>query len=94
MGDDIFLKGLGFCDLLTSIVILLLHYQVVWVGWKLALIASAYLFIKGILFRSNLISLVDLFAGLYVIVLFFGGKTVLSFVIAFYLFQKAVLSLA
>lgn len=94
MGDNIFLKVLGVCDLLTSFGVLLLHYQTGWVGWKLTLIFSGYLLVKGVVFRSNLISLIDLFAGLYVIVLFFGGKTVLSFVIAFYLFQKAALSLA
>jgi hypothetical protein len=94
MGDDFLVKGLGILDLLAAATVLMLHYDVAWVGWRAAVFFAAYLFIKGYFFKSSIISLVDVFAGVYIILLAIGAKTILSFVIAFYLFQKSVFSLA
>ncbi len=95
MGDDIFLKGLGVMDLLASVITLLLHYEIHLVGWKIGLLCASYLIFKGVFFRTNIISLIDIIAGMYIVILFiFSIKTIASFIIAFYLFQKAVLSLA
>jgi hypothetical protein len=53
-----------------------------------------YLFVKGWVFRESLASIMDILCGIYVLVLMFGFSTFVSWIIAIYLFQKAVFSLA
>jgi hypothetical protein len=83
---------LGIGDLLSAIVVVLLHYDLI--GWRVGLVFVAYLLIKGWLFREDLNSILDIFCGLYMFVMLFGLTTIISWVVAIYLFQKAVFSLA
>jgi hypothetical protein len=85
-------KLLGVADLLSALVVILLHYEIV--GWRIGLIFVAYLLIKGWLFREDLNSILDILCGVYMFVMLFGFTTIISWVIAVYLFQKAVFSLA
>jgi hypothetical protein len=83
---------LGIGDLLSAIVVVLLHYDLI--GWRVGLVFVAYLLIKGWLFREDLNSILDILCGLYMFVMLFGLTTIISWVVAIYLFQKAVFSLA
>ncbi len=85
-------KLLGIADLLSALVVVLLHYQII--GWKTGLLFATYLVIKGIIFRKDITSLIDILSGAYMIVLSFGFSTFITWVIAIYLFQKACFSLA
>ncbi len=85
-------KLLGTADLISAVVVILLHYDLV--GWRIGLLFAAYLIIKGWSFRSDINSVMDILCGLYMILLVFGLSTFVSWVIAIYLFQKAVFSLA
>ena len=86
-------KLLGFMDLLSAAAVLLLHYDLI-IGWRIGLIFVAYLMIKGFIFRTDISSLLDVLCGIYIFVMLFGFTTVVSWVVAVYLFQKAVFSLA
>ncbi len=87
-----FVKLMGFCDLMAAAVVLLLHYDII--GWRLGFLFVAYLLAKGWLFRTDIASLMDVLCGVYMFIMLFGFTTVISFVVAAYLFQKAVFSLA
>jgi hypothetical protein len=87
-----FVKMLGVADLLSAVIVILLHYD--FLGWRWALAVAAYLLIKGWLFRESIVSIIDLLCGIYVFVMMFGLTTVVSWVVAVYLFQKACFSLA
>ena len=85
-------KLLGIGDLLCAIVVVLLHYDLI--GWRIGFLFVCYLLIKGWLFREDLNSILDILCGLYMFVMLFGLTTIVSWVVALYLFQKAVFSLA
>jgi hypothetical protein len=85
-------KFLGVMDLLSAVTVILLHYDII--GWRIGLIFVAYLIIKGWIFREDINSIMDILCGLYMFVMLFGFTTFISWVVAIYLFQKAVFSLA
>lgn len=85
-------KLLGAADLLSAVAVVLLHYDLI--GWRIGLIFVAYLIIKGWLFREDLNSVMDMLCGIYMFVMLFGFTTIVSWVIAIYLFQKSVFSIA
>jgi hypothetical protein len=85
-------KLLGVADLLSAIAVVLLHYDIL--SWRIGLIFVAYLMIKGWLFREDINSVMDILCGIYMFVMLFGFTTIVSWVIAIYLFQKSVFSLA
>jgi hypothetical protein len=85
-------KLLGIGDLLCAIVVVLLHYDLI--GWRIGFLFVAYLLIKGWLFREDLNSILDILCGIYMFVMLFGLTTIVTWVVAIYLFQKAVFSLA
>ncbi|MBW2972552.1 hypothetical protein KY359_05950 [Candidatus Woesearchaeota archaeon] len=85
-------KLLGIMDLLSAGVVLLLHYNLL-IGWRVGIIFVAYLILKGWLFRQDINSVMDILCGIYMFIMLFGLTTVISWVVAIYLFQKAVFSL-
>ena len=84
------IKILGFFDLLTALIIFLLHNNLV--GWKIALIAFIYLMIKAVVFFGDIMSILDGVTGIYIIVLLLGFHTFLTYIFIIYLVQKAVFS--
>jgi hypothetical protein len=84
-------KLLGIADLLAAVVVILLHYDIL--GWRIGFIFVAYLIIKGWLFRTDINSIMDILCGLYMFVMLFGFTTIITWVVAIYLFQKAIFSL-
>jgi hypothetical protein len=85
-------KLLGVMDLLSAVAVILLHYDLL--GWRIGFLFVAYLIIKGWLFREDINSIMDILCGIYIFVMLFGLTTFISWVVAIYLFQKAVFSLA
>jgi hypothetical protein len=86
-------KLMGVMDLLSAAAVLLLHYNFL-ISWRIGFLFVAYLLIKGWLFREDLNSIMDILCGLYMFVMLFGFTTIVSWVVAVYLFQKACFSLA
>jgi hypothetical protein len=86
-------KLMGIMDLLSAVAVIMLHYDF-FITWRIGLIFAAYLILKGWLFRSDIASLLDLLCGIYLFIMLLGFTTFLSWVVAVYLFQKAVFSLA
>ena len=87
-----FVKLLGVGDLLAAVTVILLHYHIL--SWRIGFIFVAYLILKGWLLRADLNSIMDILCGIYMFVMLFGFTTIVSWVVAIYLFQKAVFSLA
>lgn len=84
-------KLLGIADLLTVIVMLFLHYAVL--PWNFGVAAAVYLMIKFYMFRGDIASFIDLFVGVYIILLMLDVKSFFTFIFVIYLGQKAILSL-
>jgi hypothetical protein len=85
-------KLLGVADLLAAVAVVLLHYDIL--SWRIGFIFVAYLLVKGWLFREDINSVMDILCGVYMFIMLFGFTTVVSWVVAIYLFQKSVFSLA
>lgn len=85
------IKLLGFFDLLTALVLFLLHLE--FIGWKIAIIAFIYLMIKAIVFFGDIMSILDAVTGVYIILLLiFGFHIPLTYLFIIYLFFKAIFS--
>ncbi|MEA3430725.1 MAG: hypothetical protein U9R08_05610 [Nanoarchaeota archaeon] len=84
-------KFMGILDIIAAIVMILLHYSIG--TWRLTFLFALYLFLKAIAFRGDMHSFLDGVIGVYMIFLLFGLHSVLTFVAAIYLLQKAVFSL-
>ena len=83
-------KVLGFLDLLCAVSVILLQFG--FLPWNLALAAAVYLVAKGFVFRESLTSIFDIASGAYIVLMIFGVKFFLAYVIAAYLLQKALFS--
>lgn len=86
-------KLFGVADLLTAIVILLMHYDI-FSSWRIGLIFVGYLVIKGLMFRSDFNSIIDIMCGIYMFVMLFGFTSIVTWAVVIYIFQKAIFSLA
>ncbi|MFC1723882.1 hypothetical protein ACFL0V_07110 [Nanoarchaeota archaeon] len=86
-------KILGILDMLTMIVVILMHYDI-FIGWRIGFLFAGYLILKGILFRGDFASIVDIVCGAWMIVMIFGVSIFVTWIVVVWLFQKAVFSLA
>ena len=86
-------KLFGIADLLSAVVVVMLHYDF-FITWRIGFLFVAYLLIKGWMFREDINSIMDILCGMYMLVMLFGFTTIISWVVAIYLFQKACFSLA
>lgn len=86
------LKLLGFLDLIAAIIVVFV--QLGFLGPNILYFFAAYLAIKGLLFIKSLSSWLDLISAFYILLMIFGLKFFLAYLVAIYLFQKAVFSLA
>jgi len=85
-------KILGLMDLLTAIVAVF-----VTIGFLPAALLKFFIFyllIKGIIFIKSISSIGDLFCAAYLIAMLFGFKSFIVYIVALFLFQKAVFSFA
>ncbi len=84
-------KIMGIIDLICAGMFLLLHYNIIAAG-SCALVLF-FLVAKTIGFWGDIASFLDGLCALYMILMFFGLRTSLVFVVAIYLAQKGALSL-
>ncbi|MBR9675920.1 hypothetical protein GOV05_02835 [Candidatus Woesearchaeota archaeon] len=85
------IKIFGLLDLLAATSMLLIHFNVI--SWHLGFGLATYLIIKSLVFRGDFASLLDLLSGVYFIMVLFGIKTLMVYVVLIYLVQKSFLSL-
>ena len=82
---------LGFMDFLTGVMMLLYQYDVI--GTRLLFSFIFYLLAKGIIFRMDFASFVDIVISVYMIFMIFLPITVVTYIAAIYLFQKSLTSM-
>ena len=83
-------KILGILDVLTGISIILFNYDLLPV--KIVFAVMIYLLVKGIAFRGDVASFIDLGIFVYMILMFISPLTIVSFIVAIYMFQKGIVS--
>lgn len=82
---------LGFMDSLTGVMMLLYQYDII--GTRLLFSFIFYLLAKGIIFRMDFASFVDIVISVYMIFMIFLPITVVTYIAAVYLFQKSLTSM-
>jgi len=83
---------LGLIDILMAIIAVLLGYGIYFKA--VVLIASLYLIVKGAIFIKSVASMIDIAAGLLILLaLFVKLPLIILLVIAIYLFQKGIFSI-
>lgn len=83
---------LGFVDVLVGALMLATHLGYLF-NWQLAIIGSAYLIGKGLVLRKSFLSIVDILAGIYFILIMTGVRTFLVYVFMLVMIYKFVTSL-
>lgn len=83
------LKLFGILDLLSALILISLKFDF---GMSLAWFCVVYLFVKSIIFLSW-ISILDLFSGVVIILSIIGWNGIITWIVFFYLLQKAILSI-
>lgn len=85
------LKFFGIMDLYSAIIMLLVQFDVT--PWRLILTASAWLILKGIIFRGELASMIDLGIGVYHLIMFLLPIPIVTYILAIYLIIKGSMSI-
>jgi len=85
------LKIFGAIDLFATTIILALHFELP-LAWRIVILASAGLIIKGVSFWGDIASLVDIIIGVYILLIWAGFTSLFDIIIALYLLQKAIKS--
>ncbi len=88
----IFYKVLGFFDIITIIIMILLSNELV--SWKTGMIFAGYMILKGLVFKGDFASTIDLTAGIYIIIMPLFAPKLLTILFILYLSQKALVSFA
>jgi len=83
-------KIMGIMDFATAIIIL--FYQYGSVSFRLFLSFAIYLLLKAFLFRGDFASFLDACIAIYMIFMLFLPLSLISWLSAIYLIQKAVVS--
>ncbi len=83
---------LGIADLVTAGLMLLMHLNVLH-EWRLVIIGAVYLVGKGVMLRGSLLSILDILAGVYIVLLMLGLRTILVYVFILVLGYKFLVSL-
>ncbi|MFH1210720.1 MAG: hypothetical protein V1645_02275 [archaeon] len=84
------IKLLGIMDLLTALSIILLRFGA---AKTMAFALGIYLIIKGIIFIKSVPSMLDIAAGIIVLIAFYGYFNILTWIAAIWLTQKGVISI-
>ncbi len=86
-------KLLGLVDLLTAVLAVFAHIG--FIPTSVLKIFAVYLIIKGAIFIKSFTSILDLGCGVYLLLMFFFNMhSFIVYLVALYLFQKAVFSMA
>ena len=85
------LKLFSVADIGVAISMILMHFDIV--PWNIGVACAFYLMIKFYMFRGDIASFIDLFVGVYVILLMIGVHTFLTYIFVGYLLQKGLFGL-
>ncbi len=84
-------KFMGILDILTGIALLLFNYGLV--SGRFMTSFMAYLILKGVMFKGDLASFIDILIVLYILLMFIYPITILTVIVVLYLFQKGLFSM-
>jgi len=87
----VIVKLFGLLDLYSALVMLLVQFDVV--KWRMILSATAWLLLKGYMFRGELASALDMGIGFYHIVMVIMPIPLVTWILAIYLIIKGLQSL-
>jgi hypothetical protein len=90
--DMVFVKALGFFDLLVAVMLILGQTHIV--HGRILIACAAYLMIKGVMFFRDIASKIDICVGIYCVILIFHPLTVLTVLASAYLAIKGFFSFA
>ncbi|MBW3022817.1 hypothetical protein KY308_01825 [Candidatus Woesearchaeota archaeon] len=85
-------KLLGFLDLLAAAAVVFVQLGIL--GPHTLYFFCIYLAIKGVMFIKSPSSMLDIGSAIYILLMIFGLKFFFAYIVAIYLFQKAVFSFA
>jgi hypothetical protein len=60
-------------------------------SWRILFSGGIYLIGKGLFFPTSMLSIIDIFCGIYILLMIFGLHTFLGYVIVAYLLYKVLL---
>ncbi|KYK24487.1 hypothetical protein AYK26_06610 [Euryarchaeota archaeon SM23-78] len=83
---------LGFIDVVFGTLMLVTHLGLL-TEWRIAIIGAAYLIGKGLMLRGSFLSILDVLAGIYFILIMLGVRTFLVYIFVIILIYKFVTSL-
>ncbi|MBN2052358.1 hypothetical protein JW756_02545 [Candidatus Woesearchaeota archaeon] len=83
---------LGLVDTIIGALMIATHLGLLH-EWRLATMSAVYLVGKGVIFRGSFLSLMDVFAGIYFILIMLGVRTILVYAFALVLAYKLITSL-
>jgi hypothetical protein len=86
-----FIKVLGFLDVLAALIIFLHSHGVV--SWKPLVFFALYLIIKGFIFFSDFVSKIDVLVGFLMFFLLIFRMETLSVAFMVYLLAKGIISM-
>ncbi|MFQ5474368.1 MAG: hypothetical protein ACE5DM_00895 [Candidatus Nanoarchaeia archaeon] len=84
-------KILGTLDLTSVLLILLMHFGI-FLNWRILMFHVAFLVFKGVIFRDDWNSILDIAIGFYMILMVFGISTFVDWIWIMYLGQKGLIS--
>ena len=85
------IKVFSIADLGVALSMILMQHGIV--PWNIGVACAFYLMIKFYMFRGDIASFIDLFVGVYIILLMLGVHTFLTYIFAAYLLQKGLFGL-
>ncbi len=87
----VIVKLFGLLDLYSAVVMLLVQFDVI--KWRMILTATAWLLLKGYMFRGELASMIDMGIGFYHIIMLVMPIPIITWILAIYLILKGTQSL-
>lgn len=88
----VFFLLLGLADVIAGVLMLLTHMGIL-NEWRIAVMAVVYLVAKGVLLRGSFLSILDVLAGIYFVLIMLGLRTFLVYVFLAVFVYKFVVSL-
>lgn len=88
----VFFLLLGLLDVVVGVLMLATHLNILF-EWRAALIGASYLIGKGLLMRGSFLSVLDVFAGIYFILIMLGARTFLVYFFLIIFCYKFITSL-
>jgi hypothetical protein len=83
---------LGILDFTFGMAMILTHAGIIH-SWRIGIVAAAFWIIKGILFRGSFLSVVDILAGIYFLLVLIGLHTPLAYLFLGMMTYKMIISL-